>query len=48
VNRQVQSRLREHFSEPMLAEPVRTKPLEDALDQDDLKRELRQRRAAPM
>jgi hypothetical protein len=37
--------MREHFSQPALAEPVRTKPLEDALEDDEVRQEIRRRRA---
>lgn len=48
VNRQVQSRLKEHFSQPMLTEPVRTAPLKDAFyeeEDEDPVRQVRRRRA---
>ncbi|TFK53774.1 root hair defective 3 GTP-binding protein [Heliocybe sulcata] len=47
VQRQASNKLREHFTQPMLAEPVRTKPIEDALEDDEVRSEVR-RRNGPM
>ncbi|KAI0071929.1 root hair defective 3 GTP-binding protein [Panus rudis PR-1116 ss-1] len=44
VQRQAGNRLREHFSQPALAEPVRTRPLEDRLENDEIRREVRVKR----
>lgn len=51
VQRQATKRLREHFAEPVpvLAQPLRTQPLEDAFDEmEEQDRDLRRRRAEPM
>ncbi|KAK7692532.1 Dynamin-like GTPase that mediates homotypic ER fusion [Cerrena zonata] len=44
VQRQLSNRLREHFSHPALAEPVRTRPLSDQSENDEIKREVRVKR----
>ncbi|CCL98665.1 uncharacterized protein FIBRA_00667 [Fibroporia radiculosa] len=44
VQRQVSARLREHFSQPVAAPPVRAKRLEG----DEIERELRHRKAEPL
>lgn len=41
VQRQVHNKLQEHFSQPALNQPVRTRPLEDRYDNDRIKREVR-------
>ncbi|KAF7966477.1 hypothetical protein HWV62_43561 [Athelia sp. TMB] len=41
VQRQASNRLREHFSQPALAEPVRTRRLQEAMDDDIPERDLR-------
>ncbi|KDQ57421.1 hypothetical protein JAAARDRAFT_130831 [Jaapia argillacea MUCL 33604] len=48
VQRQATDRLREHFAQPTLAEPVRTRPLEDALEDDEMRHEVRRRRVQPL
>ncbi|KIM83177.1 hypothetical protein PILCRDRAFT_88083 [Piloderma croceum F 1598] len=48
VQRQASNRLREHFSQPVLAEPVRTRPIEDAFENDEVADEVRRRRVEPM
>jgi len=44
VQRQATIRLREHFSQPVLAEPVRARPIEE----DDTEDEFGRRRVVPM
>jgi len=48
IQRQASNRLREHFAQPVLAEPVRGRPIEDAFENDEVEGEVRRRRAEPM
>jgi hypothetical protein len=46
INRQLNNRLREHFSQPALAQPIRTKPIEKAIDDEDMDAKMRRRKMA--
>jgi len=48
VQRQASNRLREHFSQPTLTEPVRTRPIDDAFENDEVADEVRRRRVEPI
>jgi hypothetical protein len=48
IQRQASNRLREHFAQPVLAEPVRARPIEDAFENDEVEETVRRRRAEPM
>jgi len=45
IQRQATNRLREHFAQPVLAEPIQTRQMEDAFENDE---EMRTRQARPM